>query len=127
MSKHYLDGAEWSLKNDSHTYGGTLDENGQADLKNISVGEYIFSLSKEGYVTKEQEVKIDLKPFNIDVSLEKEPEKPKPAKKATKKPTKKTTKKDEDKEVKEEKPKKETKTKKASKSSTKKTAKKDEE
>lgn len=85
MVKHYLCGAKWSLKNDSFEYGGILDENGKAELKNIAFGEYTFTLSKEGYETNESLVTVDNQPINIGVDLEPVQDKEKKSKKSSRK------------------------------------------
>lgn len=114
MVKEYLKNAEWVMRNDKNEYKGTLDENGQTDLKNIKQGEYEFTLSKKGYQTKTIDVIVDDNPISIDIDLEKEP------KKSAKKTTAKKSAKKSEPEVKEqEKPKK------SSKKSTKKSSKKD--
>lgn len=131
MAEHYLKGAEWSLVNDSFEYGGVLDENGSADLDSIALGEYTFTLSKEGYETRTQEVVVGNGPIDIQVYLEKIPEpepepeeedeaEEKPKKKSSKKKTtKKSSKKDDDKAEE-----KKTTSKKTTKKSTKKSSKK---
>jgi len=115
MSKHYLCGAKWSLKNDSFEYGGVLDENGKAELENIAFGEYTFSLSKEGYESNESKVTVDGQPINIGAKLVPLPDKEGKSKKGSRKSKSKTKKED---VVKEEKSK--SKTKKTTKSKTKK-------
>ena len=121
MSKHYLSGAKWTLKNESFEYNGTLDENGRTDLNKIALGTYEFTLSKKGYQTKKETVVIGTDPINIKAELQPLPKEKKIATRET------VTKKSEKKEtVKEEKPakkeaKKETKTKSKAKKTTKKT------
>ena len=121
MDEHYLNGAKWSLKNKNYEYEGTLDKNGKADLRNIALGDYIFTLSKKGYITKEEVVSIGLNNNDIKVNLEKKPIK-KPKSKKVAKPVKEET----TEEANEETPKKETKktTKKGSKRKTRKSGKK---
>lgn len=93
MSKSYLSGAEWVLKNDNFEYKGTLDKNGKADLNQIAQGTYDFTLSKKGYVAKTIQVVFGDEPTKINIDLEEEPvkEKPKPKKSSTKKSTKKSS------------------------------------
>lgn len=118
MAEHYLKGAKWSLKNSSFEYGGVLDEKGGANLKDIVYGTYTFTLSKDGYITKEETIEVRDAPINIEADLEpvldtkkktskKETEKPKKTtttkkRKTTTKKRKTTTKKEETAETKEE-------------------------
>lgn len=122
MVKHYLYGAEWSLKNDSFEYGGVLDEEGRANLRDIAFGTYTFTLSKDGYQTKTSTVEVSNEPINIEVSLQPVPEKPKIGKPSPKKVKKTTKKKEEDSESSKKTSKKTSK--KSTKKSTKKSAKK---
>lgn len=92
MTEHYLKGAKWRLKNDTFDYDGELDENGCADLKNIAVGQYTFTLSKAGYLKRTEQLTVDGSPLNIIAELEPIP-KEETTKKTTKKTAKKTTKK----------------------------------
>lgn len=72
MSKEYLNGAEWVLKNDENEYRGKLDGNGSANLTNIVQGDYDFTVSKKGYVTKTTKVSFGGAFVNLDIDLEKE-------------------------------------------------------
>lgn len=122
MVEHYLKGAKWVLENSTFKYEGVLDANGQANLKNVALGEYDFTVSKTGYKTSTKKVNIG-STFNLDVKLEKAPakkSKPKSTKSSNSKASsKKSVDKKTDKESTEPKSKKTTK--KSTKKSTKKT------
>lgn len=130
MTDHYLKGAKWVLENDNFNYEGILNSNGKADLRNIALGDYKFTLSKNGYETKTIDVTVSPEPINIEIDLQPIPkvtvteevveEKPK-TKKRTSRKTKKETEKEETTKQSEEKPKKTTKRKSSKKKSTKKT------
>lgn len=128
MSKNYLSGAKWVLKNSSFQYEGVLDDNGHTNLSRIARGEYEFVLSKKGYETKRQKVVVNEKPINLEVSLKKIEKKPTtpPKQKKQKTKTEKTTDKKEEKKPDEKPVTKQKKTKKTTKK-TKKTANKKEE
>lgn len=132
MTDHYLKGARWVLENDNFTYEGILNANGKADLRNIALGDYKFTLTKNGYETKTIDVTVSPEPINIEIDLQPIPrtvatevteeEKPK-TKKRTSKKSKKTTSTEEPEEKTEEKPKKTSKRKSSKRKSTKKTEK----